>query len=132
MAGGLQPHYYEAIRQRFYFMSQIPQVNPRRISVLYLKKGVTYWGHRNFIRNDEQLLGWIHEVGLDVTTIEPSKMNINEQIFHLSRSLLVVSLWGGVHMLDILQPPGSVEILFTAWNKNEGYIRGNKIKIIYN
>lgn len=59
--------------------------------------------------------------GLRLTVIEPQKTPYAEQVRLYARSLVTVSVWGGISMLNWLMPPGAVEIVFTNWRLDKGY-----------
>jgi len=59
--------------------------------------------------------------GLRVTVVEPQKTPYAEQVRLYARSLVTVSVWGGISMLNWLMPPGAVEIVFTNWRADKGY-----------
>ena len=53
-----------------------------------------------------------------VDLIDPSAFSLKEQLDFYSRSWIIVTIWGGISMLDFLAPEGAVEVVVTTWVTN--------------
>lgn len=86
------------------------------IKILMLQKTASNWNHMNIITNWETMITEIKKIQyVDVINIVPQNTNFSTQVVLYKEADIVISLWGGISMLNFLISPGSVEILLTAW-----------------
>ena len=92
--------------------------NSTRINVLMLEKVDTYWNHENNIKNWQQVVSTVRNVSgpyASVLSITPSKVTFAEQVRLFKEADIVMSLWGGISMVNFLMPPEGLEVLFSSW-----------------
>ena len=57
---------------------------------------------------------------VSVSTIEPQHEPLSYQAQLFATSMVVVSPWGGISMLNWLMPPGGFELLLTTFRQSKG------------
>lgn len=98
---------------------------PRTLRVLILNKtkghGVSKT-HGSIAANLADLPNALrsHYPNISVTVIEPQHCSIAHQARMFSSSMVVVSPWGGISMLNWLMPPGGFEVLLTSFRAGKG------------
>lgn len=97
------------------------RVNTTRLNVLMLEKTDTHWNHVNHIKNWSAVVECVKKVAgahSSVLSIAPQKVPFDQQVRLFKEADVVVSLWGGISMLNFLMPRNSVEVLFSSWFEN--------------
>jgi hypothetical protein len=90
-----------------------------RLNILMLEKNESHWQHNNLITNWPQVVESVrvaagpHSSVLNIRN--PSVLAFSNQVNLLRQADVVISLWGGISMLNFLAPRGAVEIIFSAW-----------------
>lgn len=106
------------IRERLWqeYAPQRTKNNPEIINFLLLEKNFSSWKHMNTILNWSDLKKKIQSLpGVSVINIAPQNTNFSVQVQEYRNADVIVSLWGGISMLNFLMPSGGVEILITSW-----------------
>jgi hypothetical protein len=86
------------------------------VRILMLEKTESAWTHTNFITNWKDVVAAVDLFeGTAVTSIVPHRTPFGDQVRLYRQADVVISLWGGISMLNFLMPPGGVEVLFTSW-----------------
>lgn len=92
--------------------------NTTRMNILLLEKVDTNWKHDNTIKNWRQVVLTVRNVSgpyASVLSIAPGKVSFAEQVRLFKEADVVVSLWGGISMVNFLMPPDGLEVLFSSW-----------------
>ena len=90
----------------------------KRVKVLMLEKVTSYWrqAHTNFINNWSGVVSAVKAINhTSVVSVIPHKLSFGHQIDYYKQADIVISLWGGISMLNFLIPAGGVEILISSW-----------------
>ena len=90
------------------------------IRILMIQKKDSSWGHLNLIKNWAEVVSQVEAIkGVTVTHITPKECEFGQQVVHYKNTDIIISLWGGISMLNFLMHKGGTEILFTSWFNDE-------------
>ena len=92
--------------------------NSTRLNILLLQKVDSHWKHDNNIKNWAELVQCVQNVSgpyAAVLSVAPNRIPFEQQVRLLKEADVVISLWGGISMVNFLMPPDGVEVLFSAW-----------------
>ena len=90
----------------------------RHVNILMLEKVTTYWRQTqtNFVNNWNEVVSAVKLInGTFVVSVIPHMLPFWQQIGYYKQADIVISLWGGISMLNFLIPAGGVEILISSW-----------------
>ena len=94
-----------------------PVSSQKVVKILMLEKVTSFHSHTNFINNWNDIVSSVKTINhTSVISIIPHKLPFSHQVNYYKQADIVISLWGGISMLNFLIPPGGVEILITSWN----------------
>ena len=86
------------------------------IRILMIQKKDSSWGHLNLIKNWVEIATEVEALkGVTVSHFVPKECEFGQQVVHYKNSDIIISLWGGISMLNFLMPQGGTEVLFTSW-----------------
>jgi len=94
-------------------------VSTVRLNVLMLEKNESHWQHNNLITNWPQVVKRVQTAAGPYSSVlnirNPVALTFSNQVNLFRQADVVISLWGGISMLNFLAPRGAVEIVFSAW-----------------
>ena len=86
------------------------------IRILMIQKIDSSWGHLNLIKNWAEIVTGVEALkGVTVTHFVPKQCEFGQQVAYYKNADIIISLWGGISMLNFLMPKGGTEVLFTSW-----------------
>mmetsp|Transcript_32456 Transcript_32456/g.46795 ORF Transcript_32456/g.46795 Transcript_32456/m.46795 type:complete len:286 (+) Transcript_32456:515-1372(+) len=90
--------------------------SPSSVRILMLEKNSSSWQHTNYITNWKEMVRAVSDLqDVTVTAYSPAYVPFESQVVNYRSSDVVISLWGGISMLNFLLPAGKVEIVITSW-----------------
>eukprot|EP01036_Dinobryon_divergens_P027626 gene27626-36429_t len=95
--------------------------NLNEVRILMLEKNTSSWQHSNYITNWQEMVSAVRDLpDVVVTAYSPQYQTFKTQVIGYRTTDIVISLWGGISMLNFLLRPGRVEIVITSWFEDNG------------